>query len=234
MPPDSTDTKRRLLDAACEEFARYGLAGARVDRIAEQAKANKRLIYAYYGNKEELFDTVWWISSGVLADAVPFSAEDLAGYAGALFDYMVEHPAMVRLTMWKLLERPEVSPKRRGRRTGRRWRRCGPRNVRAGWMRRSDPVDLLVLVIGAGRGLVHQFPVAARPGRRGTVNGSIGHTPRGPRHRHPPNCQRRRLTAGESSGTRTIVALPRRAGNCPGQRAVFSPGVPASSSKFGR
>ncbi len=45
MPPDSTETKRRLLAAAAEEFARYGLAGARVDRIAEAAGANKRQRY---------------------------------------------------------------------------------------------------------------------------------------------------------------------------------------------
>ena len=109
MPPDSTDTKRRLLAAAFDEFARYGLAGARVDRIAELAKANKRLIYAYFGNKEQLFDTVVVDSLGVLADAVPFTADDLAGYAGDLFDHMVAHPEMVRLTMWKLLERPAVS-----------------------------------------------------------------------------------------------------------------------------
>jgi AcrR family transcriptional regulator len=109
MPPDSSATRRRLLDAALLEFAEHGLAGARVDRIAEQAKANKRLIYAYYGNKEELFDTVMVHTLGVLADAVPFAATDLAGYAGALFDHMRAHPALVRLTLWKMLERPAVS-----------------------------------------------------------------------------------------------------------------------------
>jgi AcrR family transcriptional regulator len=58
MPPDSTATKARLLGAALTEFAEHGIAGARVDRIAEQAGANKRLIYVYYGNKEQLFETV--------------------------------------------------------------------------------------------------------------------------------------------------------------------------------
>jgi AcrR family transcriptional regulator len=48
--------RARLLDAAFEEFAQHGLAGARVDRIAEAAQANKGLIYVYYGNKEQLFD----------------------------------------------------------------------------------------------------------------------------------------------------------------------------------
>jgi AcrR family transcriptional regulator len=47
--------QERILRAATEEFARYGLGGARVDRIAARAGANKRMLYYYYGNKEDLF-----------------------------------------------------------------------------------------------------------------------------------------------------------------------------------
>jgi len=51
-------TKKSILDAAKKEFAKNGLGGARVDEIAERAKANKRMIYHYFGNKEALFQTV--------------------------------------------------------------------------------------------------------------------------------------------------------------------------------
>lgn len=51
-------TRRRILDAALAEFAQKGLAGARVDEIAAQANANKRMIYAYYVSKEDLWLTV--------------------------------------------------------------------------------------------------------------------------------------------------------------------------------
>ncbi|MGS0687653.1 TetR family transcriptional regulator [Nakamurella sp. GG22] len=147
MPPDSTDTKRRLLAAALDEFAEHGLAGARVDRIAERAKANKRLIYAYFGNKEQLFDTVMAHSLGVLADAVPFTADDLPGYAAGLFDHMILHPDLVRLTLWKSLERPAVSvlemdvyrPKVTDVAAGQR----------AGTIAEGiAPIDVLILVIG--------------------------------------------------------------------------------------
>jgi len=47
--------QERILKAATEEFARFGLGGARVDRIAARAGANKRMLYYYYGNKEDLF-----------------------------------------------------------------------------------------------------------------------------------------------------------------------------------
>lgn len=52
---DPEKNRGRILAAALEEFARYGLGGARVDRIAARAGANKRMLYYYYGNKEDLF-----------------------------------------------------------------------------------------------------------------------------------------------------------------------------------
>ncbi len=55
---DSEATRARILDAAKKEFAKSGLGGARVDVIAERAKANKRMIYHYFGSKEGLFQTV--------------------------------------------------------------------------------------------------------------------------------------------------------------------------------
>lgn len=54
---DAGATKARILEAAKREFAKNGLAGARVDVIAEKAKANKRMIYHYFGSKEVLFQT---------------------------------------------------------------------------------------------------------------------------------------------------------------------------------
>ena len=45
----------RILEAAKKEFAAHGLAGARVDRIAAQADANKRMLYYHVGNKEDLY-----------------------------------------------------------------------------------------------------------------------------------------------------------------------------------
>ncbi len=49
------DTRRAVLDAALREFAEFGLAGARVDAIAEAAGVNKQALYYHFGNKEELF-----------------------------------------------------------------------------------------------------------------------------------------------------------------------------------
>jgi len=55
---DPEGMRLRILEAAKQEFAAHGLAGARVDRIAEKAGANKRMLYYHIGNKEDLYLTV--------------------------------------------------------------------------------------------------------------------------------------------------------------------------------
>jgi AcrR family transcriptional regulator len=55
---DAEATKTRILEAAKREFAKNGLGGARVDVIAEKARANKRMIYHYFESKEGLFQTI--------------------------------------------------------------------------------------------------------------------------------------------------------------------------------
>ena len=58
MPRDADLTRKRILAAATAEFARKGLGGARVDEIAVRSKSNKRMIYHYFGSKEQLFTAV--------------------------------------------------------------------------------------------------------------------------------------------------------------------------------
>ena len=52
---DADRSREAILAAARAEFAALGLGGARVDRIAERAGLNKRLIYYYFENKDALF-----------------------------------------------------------------------------------------------------------------------------------------------------------------------------------
>ena len=49
---------QRILEAALQEFAAKGFAGARVDVIARRARINKRMLYHYFGDKEGLFREV--------------------------------------------------------------------------------------------------------------------------------------------------------------------------------
>lgn len=107
MPSATPDTATRILDAAVQEFAEHGLAGARVDRIAALASANVRSIYAHFGNKEELFFAALNTALDGMAASVPLVDNDLPEWAGRLFDYHLAHPEALRIALWRQLERPE-------------------------------------------------------------------------------------------------------------------------------
>lgn len=97
-------TRERILAAAIEEFSRNGLEGARVDMIAERAGANKRMLYHYFGNKEDLFlATLEAVYAHIrsherelrLEDQTPEAAmRVLATYT---LDYYIENPHFIRL-----------------------------------------------------------------------------------------------------------------------------------------
>lgn len=55
---DPDGMRRRIVEAATQEFARHGYGGARIERIAAAAGANKRMLYYHVGNKEQLYLTV--------------------------------------------------------------------------------------------------------------------------------------------------------------------------------
>ena len=107
MAWDTERTKRLLLDAATEEFSRFGLAGARVDRIAASAGVNKERIYQYFGKKDQLFEIVLATRLQELIDAVPMHGtgpEAVGDYAGRLFEHHLRDEIIPRLIFWEGLE----------------------------------------------------------------------------------------------------------------------------------
>ena len=104
-PRDSAATQERILAAATTEFAAKGIAGARVDDIAAAAGVNKRMLYYYFGSKEELFRE---ILRRKLAERVASAAElgDLQRVDRAVVrqrDHLADRD-YIRLLMWEALE----------------------------------------------------------------------------------------------------------------------------------
>lgn len=108
MARDSAETRQRIFEAASDEFAAHGIAGARIDRIARAAGANKQLIYAYFGGKEELFATVVGNHITRFIEDVPFDPADLPRHAGDLFEFYVQNPRAAQLAAWHALEPGET------------------------------------------------------------------------------------------------------------------------------
>ncbi|MDH6117047.1 TetR/AcrR family transcriptional regulator [Kitasatospora sp. GAS204B] len=101
--PKGQLTRTKLLEAAQAEFSEHGMAGARVDRIAERSGVNKQRIYAYFGNKEALFSAVLSKVYEHMGATVPIpTTEDgLRAYVGQVFDYHREFGDLVRLLAWE-------------------------------------------------------------------------------------------------------------------------------------
>ena len=110
MPHDSTRTRRRLLDAAAEEFSAHGLSGARVQVIADNAKANKQAIYAYFGSKEDLFVAAFSDRIADWREAIRFDENDLPESGGRMFDEYARTPQTWRLMFWASIEQGGARP----------------------------------------------------------------------------------------------------------------------------
>ena len=101
---DAERTRRAILDAAEIEFADKGLAGARVDIIAGESCANKRMLYYYFGSKEDLYMAVLERAYGAMrererelnfTDLEPLEA--IRTLVEFKFNYYVANPRIIPL-----------------------------------------------------------------------------------------------------------------------------------------
>lgn len=109
---DSAKTKHDILKAAEYEFAEKGFYGARVDEIAVKAKINKRMIYEYFGNKEQLYKTVLitvYSRLGVLEVNLLTQDSDCIEVIRKIiklhFDFLHDNPTYVSLILWENLNK---------------------------------------------------------------------------------------------------------------------------------
>lgn len=112
LSPRAAATRQRILDAALVEFSEKGLAGARVDEIAARAGANKRMLYAHFGSKEDLWLTVLERAyaakraeeRALEVDSLP-PAEAMARLVAFNLRYTARHPEFVALLNQENLHR---------------------------------------------------------------------------------------------------------------------------------
>jgi TetR/AcrR family transcriptional regulator len=101
---DPGRTRQRILEAALQEFSARGFAGARVDRIARRARANKRMLYHYFRDKDGLFRAILRLK---LAERSVWLARDPGDPERSLpywFGRIASDVDWVRLMQWEALE----------------------------------------------------------------------------------------------------------------------------------
>ena len=101
--PSDGEMRKRIVEAAAEEFARVGFEGARIERIAERAACNRSLVYFYFGDRAGLFQAV-------LNEAAEHREAQMGAQPATLADGLVywfgqnwEEPRRIRLIMQEAL-----------------------------------------------------------------------------------------------------------------------------------
>ncbi|MET9499514.1 TetR family transcriptional regulator [Streptomyces sp. NPDC006552] len=141
-------TYQRILEAATQEFAEHGIAGARIERIVSAARSNKAQLYSYFGNKERLFDAIFFASLERITNVVPIDADDLADWAVRLYDEYLRRPDLIRLATWTRLERrPAGHLVAEHEQYDDHKLRAIAEAQAAGKVRPGDPFDIFALVI---------------------------------------------------------------------------------------
>ena len=118
---DAQRTREAILNAAEAVFAEHGFDGTAVDAIATEAGYNKSLLFQYFGDKLGLYTQVLkradremgellarLFASGLSDETVALQAQQLrvflATMVRTLFDYLLDHPRLVRMLTWEMAE----------------------------------------------------------------------------------------------------------------------------------
>lgn len=153
----TTELRGEILAAARAEFAQFGLAGSRIDRIARAASASKERLYAHFGDKETLFREVVAADGAEFFRAVRLRPEAVPEFVGDIYDLAQSRPEHLRMINWAQLEGfpldlPEVdgeNPPQTAINAIRQAQLDG--RVDPVW----DPQQLLVLLFGIGLAWAH-------------------------------------------------------------------------------
>jgi AcrR family transcriptional regulator len=105
-----TELRDEIRAAARAEFAQYGLAGSRVDRIAAAARASKERLYAHFGDKETLFRGVVAADGRQYFAAFRMRPDAVAEFVGDVYDLARSHPEHLRMLTWARLEGLKIDP----------------------------------------------------------------------------------------------------------------------------
>jgi AcrR family transcriptional regulator len=154
---NTTQLRGEILAAARAEFAQYGLAGARIDRIARSAQASKERLYAHFGDKEALFREVVAADVAEFFRAVTLRPDAVPDFVGNLYDLARARPEHLRMLTWAHLEGLSLDePRADGEPIPAQTIAAIEAAQAGGHVDRAwQPVDLLVILFGIGLAWAH-------------------------------------------------------------------------------
>lgn len=140
-------SRERILAAALKEFAAKGFAGARVDFIARRAAINKRMLYHYFGNKEDLFREVLRLKMAERQAWAETLSGDPAESLAFWFDAACRDRDWIRLLEWEALQQGDgklIDEQKRRAATARGMERIRQRQARGQISAEFDPRHVML------------------------------------------------------------------------------------------
>jgi TetR/AcrR family transcriptional regulator len=161
-------TENKILDAARQVFTQHGMAGARMQEIADRAGINKALLHYYFRSKDMLFERVFMetlqtnapLLFGILAQDIPLR-EKLFQFVEYYVELMKSNPFMPLFILSEINRNPDalfgkIGPKVSAVAAG--LKKQLEVEEAKGNIRHIEPVDLISSIMG-----LCVFPVIAKP-----------------------------------------------------------------------
>ncbi|SDE45740.1 transcriptional regulator, TetR family [Pricia antarctica] len=111
-----SSTEENILKAATSVFQKKGMAGARMQEIADEAKINKAMLHYYYRNKQQLFEAVFMLAFQKFAPHVNgiFNSEasvfeKIKGFADSYISFVIENPYLPTFLIQEININPEFA-----------------------------------------------------------------------------------------------------------------------------
>ncbi|CAM4098103.1 TetR/AcrR family transcriptional regulator [Flavobacterium antarcticum] len=108
------NTEEEILNAAKEVFQQKGMAGARMQEIADKAKINKALLHYYYRSKQLLFEAVFKNAFRLLAPQIGKVLNDdtelfdkIRNFTDSYVSFVIKHPYLPNFVIQELNSNPE-------------------------------------------------------------------------------------------------------------------------------
>ena len=108
------NTEKRILQAAISVFQRKGMAGARMQEIADEANINKAMLHYYFRSKQQLFEAVFMGAFAKLAPQLNFIFsseaplfEKIKAFVSRYIEFIIENPYLPSFIIQELNNNPE-------------------------------------------------------------------------------------------------------------------------------
>jgi AcrR family transcriptional regulator len=106
-------TEEKILSAARKVFITKGMAGARMQDIADEAGMNKALLHYYFKNKEQLFENIFtrltqgfWQQINSIFESDDPLFDKIRTFCSVYIDKVIENPYIPLFVLYEMNQRP--------------------------------------------------------------------------------------------------------------------------------